>query len=76
MVTNTPAAHEFTPGVEAAIFKLDYMVRKDKSDPLCVFVAGDGKPTAKVYAKDGSTKTLTLIGGEWTEQREIIGGEG
>ena len=62
---------ELTPGTEAAIFRLDGAVRRDKSQPLCVYCCGNGNPTVKRFEADGTTTTLQLIDGAWHDVRML-----
>lgn len=58
---------EIPCGFERAILNLDDMNRRDNYSPCCVFVCGDGRPTIKRFNVDGTTSTITFIGGEWFE---------
>ena len=64
---------EMPVGIEAAAFRADAMVRKDKTLPVGVFADGKGHPTVNFYELDGSTTAVTFIGGEWRKMVMLDG---
>ena len=56
---------EIEVGLEAAVWRLDSAVRRDKICPVGVFASGDGKPTINYYKPDGLTEVVTFLDGDW-----------
>ena len=63
---------EMPVGVEAAVWGLDSIVRRDKTCPVQAFVSGDGNPSVTFYNADGTITSAVFVDGAWHEVGTVV----
>lgn len=63
---------ELPVGIEAAAWRADAIVKKDKTCPIRIFASGDGHPSVTLFNTDGTVTVVTFIDGAWHEQGPVV----
>jgi hypothetical protein len=71
MVGISTKAYDLPVSVEAAAWRADYAVRRDKSDPIQITASGDKHPTIAFFRTDGTVDSYTFIDGAFRKYEVV-----
>ena len=71
MVGISKEPYDLPVSIDAAVWRADFAVKRDKTDPVQIFAAGDGHPSVVFMRPDGGVDSFTFIDGAF-RKHEVV----